>query len=369
MRPPALRGHCDAVIAPDSWRRLLVGRRGWFAVSLPSGRVVPLFVWVQDYITYLLDMPWRPTGEQGVYFYMPLRGLPSALVPLGACDWEEVSGVFELVVTFDLNSSPQTCKVVHTWRLTAPLPGARRHGRSGSRSARSGDVEDDASDGSSSVSCKERSDDSGPDPVLATDLDSGVDVPPDPNEISKISSESEAYGESGDEVAEEEDEEGDDGALGAKRRRHPPGTFKVWESTWFYMTQHPEHQDIKVWVKRCLREGEFGMARPNFSRTLTPAKYGPHETPQDCPRTKFLLRCWCVWRARRDGWAAATEDRRDDVAAQVDALRAAYADLRPLAPGPILGDPAAEKLALAWAPDVFDGEPRSHRRRGRRGRR
>ena len=310
-----------------------------------------MFLWVFGGTTFLVDMGRRPTTDPRTYLLHAASGLPSALIPLAVCDWEDVGAVHDIVVTVDLDKQPATFTVRHNWPLLAPKTKPRR---------RKAEESDDATGGSSHASAGERSDASGPIPEVDTDLDSGVDVPPDPNAKCNMSSESEAHG-----ADEEHDDQASEGASGscaapiARGFRHPPGTWRVWESAWFYMTQRAGDTDIRMWVKACLCGGKDGMQPPLLSRALTPHNYG--ETPDDCPRTKFLLRCWCVWRARKGDWALTTQSRREEVAAQVVALRSDYEDLRPLAPGPALGNQAAEKVAIKWLPDIFDAAPRGSR--------
>ena len=386
MLPPALTAPRDVRLPQGDWRRLLAGRRGWFGVVRSTGRVDPVFVWVFDGTTFIADMGLRPAATRGTYTLRCEAGLQSALVPLAACTWH-AQAVFEVVIVVDVQSEPQTFRLAHNWKIRVPKPCPRSKARDAdgaepraSRSARS----DDESAGSSSVSDRERSDASGPVPEVATDLDSGVDVPPDPHARKNVSSESNVSDDDDDDEpevsraaagapcrgnaalgAEGGSDDEDPEVSNARRLRHPPGTWTVWEHTFFYMTQTHGKLDIKMHVKGCLRGGARGMQPPLLSRTLTPAMYGPDETPTACPRTKFLLRCWCVWRLRQDGWAERTKFRRQELAALIAAVRLEYEDLRPLAPGPILGSEAGERKALLWAPDVFSREGSKRARRAR----
>ena len=90
---------------------------------------------------------------------------------------------------------------------------------------------------------------------------------------------------------------GDDGDAGTlvadevvKHHRHPPGTWTIWESTWFYMTQTPGWTDIKCLVKWQFRSVTTGMGPRWFSRTLSPHHYG--DDLRDPWRSILLLRYW-----------------------------------------------------------------------------
>jgi hypothetical protein len=149
---------------------------------------------------------------------------------------------------------------------------------------------------------------------------------------------------------DEEDDQADpiDSDLGAwKATRHPPGTWKVWESTWFYATKTPGYIDLKCWIKSPLRNVYPGMGVYDMSKTLTPYHYGDEwENPW---RTLLLLRAWSLWRARVYGWAQQKECRQREVARQAARfaadLRAACGE-RPTVP--LLGSAAAHSLLVRW---------------------
>jgi hypothetical protein len=56
--------------------------------------------------------------------------------------------------------------------------------------------------------------------------------------------------------------------------RHLPGTWKIWEGTWFYVTKTPGWIDVKCCLKHQFRAGEEGLGLTSMSRTLTPYHYG-----------------------------------------------------------------------------------------------
>ena len=139
-----------------------------------------------------------------------------------------------------------------------------------------------------------------------------------------------------------------------ERYRHPAGTWKIWENQWFYMTQTPGWIDIKCWMKMPFRTVTHGMGTTNMSKTITPYHYGDlWENPW---RSKLLLRSWCIWRARWQGWARAKECRAREVQSQVDRL---IADLRDahVQEGlalvkPLLASVSGHQLLVRWSSDV-----------------
>ena len=48
--------------------------------------------------------------------------------------------------------------------------------------------------------------------------------------------------------------------------RHAPGTWKVWEGTWFYATKTPGFSDVKVIMKGPFRNVSEGMGNTNMSK-------------------------------------------------------------------------------------------------------
>ena len=139
------------------------------------------------------------------------------------------------------------------------------------------------------------------------------------------------------------------------RFRHAPGTWKVWESTWFYATKTPGWIDIKVWLKWNFRGGGDGMGSTSTSRTLTPHHYG--DAWDDPWRSLLLLRSWSIWRARWQGWARAKECRLREVQRQLERfvsdLKAAHVQHSlPLA-FPLLGSERGHTLLNKWVPDAI----------------
>ena len=140
----------------------------------------------------------------------------------------------------------------------------------------------------------------------------------------------------------------DDEVIG---RRHAPGTWKMWEGTWFYATKTPGFTDVKCHMKAPFRNVTSGMGIAGMSKALTPHHYG--DDWNDPWRTMLLLRAWCIWRGRLHGWARAKECRQREIDRQVGGLEA---DLRRAQSGqpakPLLGSEAAHRLLAKWVPGI-----------------
>ena len=133
--------------------------------------------------------------------------------------------------------------------------------------------------------------------------------------------------------------------------RHPPGTWKIWEGTWFYSTKTPGFTDVKVILKQAFRNLSTGMGVTSMSKALSPHHY--NEEWEEPVRTLLLLKSWCIWRARLHGWSKATECRQREVDRQVVRLTQ---ELRVAQEGlpsrPLLGSLPAQKLLDKWVPDI-----------------
>ena len=138
---------------------------------------------------------------------------------------------------------------------------------------------------------------------------------------------------------------------GERLPRHAPGTWKVWESAWFYITKTPGWTDVNIWVKHSFRGRTTGMGRELFSKTLTPYHYD--DDMEDPWRTFLLLRSWSIWRARLGGWAKQREGRLRELERQVARfevdLRAGQAKL---SGDLLLGSAQSQALLEKWVPDV-----------------
>ena len=154
------------------------------------------------------------------------------------------------------------------------------------------------------------------------------------------------------EDAEEVDAAGESDMFAMPRgRRHPPGTWKVWESKWFYATQTAGWIDVKMWMKNHLRNEFEGMGREFMSKTLRPHHFAdPLPAPQ---RTILLLRAWAVWRARWRGWARAESSRLREVEcmeADLEKDIRLYSAAEGVALAqPLLGSDEAHKRLVLWS--------------------
>ena len=164
---------------------------------------------------------------------------------------------------------------------------------------------------------------------------------------------------------QEGEEAAPDGSLGAEdadlapeaepRFRHPAGTFKIAESTWFFVTKTPGWIDVKCTMKYQFRGHLEGMANGlPMSRTLTPYHYG--DEWEDPWRSLLLLRSWSIWRARAQGWARAKECRNREVLRQearlVADLRREHVSRDIALRQPLVGSAPAHTLFAKWTPEV-----------------
>ena len=138
------------------------------------------------------------------------------------------------------------------------------------------------------------------------------------------------------------------------RTRLPAGTWKTWESAWFYITQTPGWTDVKISMKMAFRDDVNGMGSQRMSKTLTPRHYD--DSLEDPWRSLLLLRAWAIWRARQQGWSDRRECRVREVASQarrlVQSLRADH-ESHGLPLTPLFANASAEALLRNWVPDVF----------------
>jgi hypothetical protein len=132
--------------------------------------------------------------------------------------------------------------------------------------------------------------------------------------------------------------------------RHAPGTWKVWENLWFYATKNPTFLDCKVWVKHVLRTPS-GLGVTNTSRTLTPRKYG--DTYEDPWRCMILVRAWCVWRVKRNGWCFARDCRRHEVLRQEARLEEEMRSAQAGAGPPMFGNDKCQELLEELVPEIL----------------
>ena len=157
---------------------------------------------------------------------------------------------------------------------------------------------------------------------------------------------------------EEQPEKVDDAedilAFEGRARRHPPGTWKVWECQWFYATQTPGWIDVKMWMKNHLRREVSGMGSVMMSRTLRPHHFGDElAAPQ---RTIVLLRAWAIWRAKWRGWARQEDSRQRELQRMLADLERDIRLYSAAGTGalvsPLLDSVAAEQKLKEWVPQL-----------------
>ena len=220
---------------------------------------------------------------------------------------EAVSQVFEFVVAGQATPQYVDMSVKHAMPVTKPLPKTKQKRDDGADAE-----EDDDAESTDSLELElrkkivdsdtsEASADTDADTDVESNIGVGCGLPEEEPEVVE-----DAAPDSGDDADEEpEGSDAEDGG-GAKLYRHPLGTWKVWDSLWFYITQTPGWVDVKAHMKSPFRD-PLMMGKWDMSKTLRPHHFG--ETTLGPARTKLLLRAWTVWRPKRLGWAAARESR------------------------------------------------------------
>jgi hypothetical protein len=145
-----------------------------------------------------------------------------------------------------------------------------------------------------------------------------------------------------------------DEASCVKGLRHPPGTWTIWSSAWFYITKTPGWIDLKVHMKMPFRNVTQGMGISAMSRTVSPHHYG--DSWEDPWRSVLLLRSWSIWRARWLGWAKQKDSRLREVNRQAERLMLNIksehvSHMLPLQV-PLLGSDHAHALLQQWTHDI-----------------
>ena len=361
------------------WRHLLRGRTGWHLIRLHDG--APKTVWTCVFWghTWVLDFsPWK----KGKYVCLEAGCCPDLdnyLVDLDLFARDEpVFQVFSLEVTFVPRSSRSALAAALDEDAVSPSSGQLhirftnptlilealprvRHPRAPRRRPQGSEGESGSSSAEDSEEEIHRISSSDSAASVDTDLDDGVD-----DEVADVvAGDGHKAGDKEEDFSDEEEDVdvGEDDVAAAEGadlaivplRRHPPGTWKIQESTWFYMTKTPGFFDVKVWLKtpfRCM-SGE-GMGVTHMSRTLTPHHYG--DSWEDPWRTIFLLRAWTIWRARWLGWSRAKECRHREVCRQLDRfvadLKQAHVEHGLPLRNPLLGNALAHKFLLQWTADA-----------------
>ena len=130
------------------------------------------------------------------------------------------------------------------------------------------------------------------------------------------------------------------------RARHAAGTYVVWTSGYFFLSDHPDQKLLRVQMY-----GHWGrddqMGNRQMSKHLAPSQFG--EARADPRVTNALLRAWALWRmGLSPEWLAARDRRHRQLARGEAELER---DVRTL-PGPITGDPRADDMLRYWALEV-----------------
>ena len=349
------------------WQQLLVGRSGWVLVKELSSAVRTLVLICFKGRAYCVDFtPWRHQRDIvfGAADAFNMDELVQSLDALGLVD---IAQVYELTVTVVASSGSAPAgagdgrvrvTIKYARLLSAPLP--QRSGRRG-RTQQEGHSEDGSSVGLSdsdaeiarvSSASSVASVDTGDDSTTEVALVGGR--PKDPKAVAKPSA-ARAPDEALmlDKAPTEEEMESDEHEL-EQRFRHPPGAWKIWESTWLYATKTPGWVDMKCWLKWQYRSSSEGMGTRSMSKTLTPYRYG--DDWDDPRRNLLLLRAWSIWRARWMGWPSANECRSRELSRQVARfstdMREAHSEHQLPLVNPLFGNAAAHLFMLQWTPDL-----------------
>ena len=364
------------------WQQYCWGRSGWHIVKTRRGPRL-LFLYTFKHRTFATDLTsWQSFSNE--FALRPHDDLRLCVLPLqeieidaalvvaeafvsAACAPDSAAGAPAAVFSF---------KVTHAQAVKEQVPPARGKKRR-ARVVVDGGEDDDSSasscrgsDDESDAVLKKKiaenaqgssSDDSGV--SVDTDADSGIDEAPAADRRKRALRDHLAddledplaeRAPSASSSASEREPDGDDLApVPLPRARLPAGTWKTWESVWFYITQTPGWADVKIVMKMPFRDPVNGMGSTQMSKTLTPRHYG--DTLENPWRSLLLLRAWSIWRARHQGWASKRECRLREVASQArrleQSLRAAHEN-HGLPLMPLLANVQAAALLSSWVPDV-----------------
>ena len=355
----------SSVVVP--WAQVLAGRTGWFLVKAGNRQARMVFLLCFNRRTYALDMsPWRQQ-QQYLFASGDTLHLDDHIVALDSLDFGPVADVYDIglgarAFSGSAASAPGSDSVggvrlnlVSARPLSAALP-VRRSAAKRKRAAASvgeeqessgqeSEVHDEVASVSSASSCAS----------VDTDADSGLDEsPPDDRKVAppddKVDLEAEVDFDVPEAVPEPDAVDPEE----QRRQRHPPGTWKIWDGTWFYATKTPGWIDVKCWLKWQFRTSGEGLGTTAMSRTLTPYHYG--DDWNDPWKTLLLLRAWSIWRARWQGWAREKDYRLREVTRQVQRfvtdLRSAHSDHHLPLQRPLLASDPAHNLLQKWTPDV-----------------
>jgi hypothetical protein len=348
------------VPAARSWAHILDRRTGWFGVIFRGSAAAPaagenvLLLFLSTYEGVTSCLRWDLSAGDGEVLLPPLWSVSSAMVPLEVV-WEENRanthvGVFAAVVLVEYVRVPGTplptvrVRTACAQEVSEPLLRRRQPAADGesddgeedgapeeARGTPAGGVRPSGGARPSGGSRPKRSPDSESDATAS--VDTGV--------------ESES---SGSDSSEHEAVPTPTGKP-SKGKRSAPSRVRVWEDTWFYITQHKSFRDCKISVKGVFAQ-PLQMGAVWKSKALTPTHYG--ETLAKPAITHCLLRAWGLWRARRFGWTTRQASRaRQDATSLKNLVREIVAlDGRTKMESPLFGSKRAQKQLQNWAPDA-----------------
>ena len=371
------------------WQQLCWGRSAWLCLQTAQQNMVVIFVYTHSRRTFYFDASSLLRGSTITFRSGDSLAIDQVWAPLENADFGSVHTVNELSFVgsampvsaaealassaatgaSSAAAAPSASSVVLRVGQARPITDVvkvrRRKGkkRNVDGVAAGSDSDSSAESDERSPECKQKcyssSDSASSLPSVDTDADSGVEATPDAvlKRIVSVHIEKDMQ-EPGKKAADVAVHSGsEDSAAGAPGSsadaiaRHAPGTWKVWEGTWFYATKTPGFTDVKVIMKQPFRNLTSGMGSTGMSKALSPHHYG--EEWENPIKTMILLKCWCIWRARHLGWARQKECRLREVDRQVQRItQEITAEQAGIANRPLLGSVAAEKLMAKWVPDI-----------------
>ena len=351
--PPAL----SAESKPE-WLKLLQGRDGWFCVRSNPRQVQTLFLFSRGYQTYFLSVDRFRRGQR---FVVPgdvsAFRVAAAVHPLQSLVIDgDFDSCVELVSEAIAHDGHVSLGFSFAQRVAAPLPrSARTAPSAGATKELAAESDSDADSLAEELEADAAGDAKGgmSDSSGCFSVDTDVDACVSEflkrlgTDVDGVDASSDSDG-----AAAPSAEVAPSAGLTRPEGRRPPGTWAIWESVWFYITQSPtRYLDLKVHMKQPYRYPlGYGMGwRKTWTKTLSPHHYG--ETLLNPQRTTCLLRSWTIWRARLGGWAREQDTRLREIEHQVERLVRDVANLT-TDPACVLGDPHAARLIHEWTPDV-----------------
>jgi len=360
------------------WQQVLWGRTGFFGVKTQQGSVKGFFLYTFRRRTWALNLgAWQRSARR--YEIVPQHlELGKRLRPLQQCIVLDAPAE-QFALHFKAAAAPGvlTLRASVALPVTGPLPRSRRRGTtraaSGSESAEDFETDEEADAQAREDASSAESDCMSVDTQVDSDADSACeDLPKLKSAAAALRAEAAApvaaaapdsEGEAVSDLEEDASESAHVGSGFLRREsahagsgflRRAAGTWKVWESQWFFMTQTPGFLDLKVQLKVPLRNVSEGMGVTEMSKALSPHLVGGGDTIAQPVRTKFLLRAWTIWRSRWLGWAAQKEYRLREVAVQEGELEAELRAFAPPSPGWSLGSTFADEQLYLWVRELVE---------------